>query len=84
MAGLLDWDWIEDRLRVVDELAHCQDPRETVGAVADQYRIDKWKGQPYRPVVLIEKDALAGVIESTCHTLDVTYLAFAATRRCQR
>jgi hypothetical protein len=63
------------RLRIVDELPHWQDPQEIVGAVAQQYRIDKWEGQPYRPVVLIEKDALAGVIEPTCRTLDVAYLA---------
>lgn len=75
MAGLLDWDWIEDRMRTVAELAHWQDPREIVGAVARQYRVDKWSNQPYRPVVLIEKDALAGVIEPTCEALDVAYLA---------
>jgi hypothetical protein len=75
MAGLLDWDWIEDRLRVVADLAHWLDPQEIVGAVATQYRIDKWQGQSYRPIVLIEKDALAGVIEPTCRSLDVAYLA---------
>lgn len=75
MAGLLDWNYIEDRMRIVSELAHWEDPQEIIGAVAQQYRIDKWENQLYRPVVLIEKDALAGVIEPTCRTLDVAYLA---------
>lgn len=75
MAGLLDWDWIEDRMRVVAELAHWKDPHEILGAVANQFRIDKWDAQAYRPVVLIEKDALAGVIEPICQALDVPYLA---------
>jgi hypothetical protein len=75
LAGLIDWDWIEDRLRVVSELAHWDDPSDIMKAVANQYRIEKWANQTYRPIVMIEKDALAGVIEPTCRTMDVPYLA---------
>jgi hypothetical protein len=62
LAGLIDWDAIEDRTRNLARLAHWNDPGEIIESAASQYRVDKWRGQPYRVEVWIEKEALAGVI----------------------
>src|SRR5688572_17725535 len=42
LAGLLDWDYIVDRTRNLQSLAHWENPAEIVSAVAQQYREDKW------------------------------------------
>jgi hypothetical protein len=34
-----------------------------------------WEGQPFRPEVWIEKDALIGVIAGVCNELDVAYFS---------
>lgn len=71
LAGLIDWEYIVDRTRNVRSLSHWKQPSDILDAVAEQYLIDKWKEQPYRPEVWIEKDALAGVFERVCNELDV-------------
>lgn len=75
MAGLLDWRWLEDRGRNVEELTHWSSPRAILRAVGDQYREEKWNRQPKRPIVLIEKDALSGVFGPVCDRLDVPLFA---------
>jgi hypothetical protein len=75
LAGLIDWDAIEDRTRNLARLAHWNDPGEIIESAASQYRVDKWRGQPYRVEVWIEKEALAGVIGKICNRLDVAYFA---------
>lgn len=75
LAGLIDWNAIEDRTRFVRKNSHWESPEQIVAACASQYRIDRWANQTYRPEVLIEKDALVGVIEGVCTELDVPYLS---------
>jgi hypothetical protein len=75
MAGLIDWNHLEDRGRSVTELAHWSSPSEIMGIVGRQYRVDKWRNQPYRPFVLIEKDALSGVFQPICNQLDIPFFA---------
>jgi hypothetical protein len=75
LAGLVDWNALEDRTRNVRSVSHWTSPDSIVSAVADQYRIDKWEGQEVRPEVWIEKDALVGVIEGVCEELDVAYFS---------
>ena len=75
LAGLVDWDALEDRTRNVRSVSHWESPDSIVSAVADQYRIDKWADQDMRPEVWIEKDALVGVIEGVCTELDVAYFS---------
>ena len=50
-------------------------PADLVGVCADQFRIDRWKEQPIRPEVWIEKDALVGVIERPCEDNGVAYFS---------
>lgn len=75
MAGKLDWRWLEDRGRTVEELSHWTSPESILLAVGSQYRIEKWDRQPNRPIVLIEKDALSGVFGPVCGRLDVPLFA---------
>jgi hypothetical protein len=75
LAGEIDWDAIVDRTRNLVRNSHWTGPAEIVRSCADQYQIDKWEGQKYRPEVWIEKDALVGVIERVCNRNDVPYFS---------
>lgn len=75
LGGLVDWDAIEDRTRNLESVSHWTSPASIIEAVARQYRIDKWKGQPRRIEVWVEKDALLGVLEKACTALDVAWFS---------
>ncbi len=75
MAGLISWEAIEDRTRNLRRLSHWEDPKEIMKSAIDDFRIDKWADQAYRPEVWIEKEALAGVISNICDRYDVPYFA---------
>lgn len=75
LAGLIDWDSIEDRTRNLEKNSSWTGPQDIIESVAASYHIDLWKGQDYRPEVWIEKEALMGVIEPICQALDVPYFA---------
>lgn len=75
LAGLIDWSAIEDRTRNLESLPHWDGPGEIVRACSKQFRYDKWQDQPYRIEVWVEKEALAGVFERVCRSLDIPYLA---------
>lgn len=75
LLGLIDWYAIVDRTRGLKSVAHWTDPAEIVDVVANQFRVDKWSTQQYRPEVWIEKDAVAGVVEGVCAELDVPYFS---------
>ena len=75
LAGLIDWNAIVDRTRNLRELSHWSEPGSIIRACAEQFRLDHWAGQEYRPEVWIEKDALVGVIESVCERNDVPFFS---------
>ena len=75
LAGLIDWESIEDRTRAVVSPSHWDNPTDIVAACAQSFRRDKWIGQAYRPEVWIEKEALAGVVEGVCRELDIPFLS---------
>ena len=75
LAGHIDWDAIEDRTRGKKSNTHWKDPGHIINACRWSFQLDRWEGQPYRPEVWIEKEALSGVISSICDELDVTYFA---------
>jgi hypothetical protein len=75
LAGVLDWDAIEDRTRNLSSLGHWESPSDIIGAAAQSYRVDKWEGQEYRPELWVEKEALAGIVERTAERNDVGYLS---------
>jgi hypothetical protein len=75
LAGLLDWDVIEDRGRRPVVRPRWGNGRQFLESVLPQYHSDLWQGQPERVFVVVEKDALAGVLEQTCHNYDIPLLA---------
>lgn len=74
LAGLIDWDYLVDRTRGMEQNSHWDSPEEIIEAVSKQYMIDKWEGQEYRPEVWVEKEALAGIVERACRELDIPWL----------
>lgn len=75
LAGLVEWEAIEDRTRNLRDLTHWRDPRAIINAAVRSYRIDKWAGQPYRPEVWVEKDAVLNIVAQVCESLDVPYFS---------
>lgn len=75
LAGLIDWDAIEDRTRNVRSLQMWNDVRDRLDSAVKTYREDPWKNQTWRPEVWIEKDALVGVIDPVCTRFRVPYFA---------
>lgn len=71
LAGMIDWQAIVDRTRELRSLPHWSDPSAIIADDAKVFNIDLWADQKFRPEVWIEKDALAGVFERVCHSLDV-------------
>lgn len=74
-AGLMDWDAIEDRTREFVRLTRWGSPAEILRDDAETYHEDLWIGQPNRVFVIIEKEALTGVLEGVCREYDVPLLA---------
>lgn len=75
LAGLIDWELMEDRTRSLRSPPTWDSPSSLITACADQFRIDKWADQTYRPEVWLEKDALAGVFERVCQQLQVPWFS---------
>jgi hypothetical protein len=71
IAGLIDWDSIEDRTRNLRRLGHWDNVREIMESAAGGYHIDFWKNQPCYVEVWVEKDALIGIVEEAANRLDV-------------
>jgi len=70
-AGLIDWSMIEDRNRETSIPGHWENPGQIVSAAAAQFRINKWDRQPWHIEVMVEKDALSGVLAPVCSRLDI-------------
>lgn len=75
LSGLIDWNMIVDRGRVSVANTHWISPADIVDAAARQYEIDKWEDQPNHIEVMVEKQALEGVLMPVCRELDVTFRA---------
>lgn len=75
LAGMVDWDALEDRTRNMQHPNAWASPESIMDAVARQYQERVWEDQPRYVVVLEEKDALLGVIEPVCRELRVPYMS---------
>lgn len=75
LAGLIDWEAIEDRTRNLRKRSQWKNPEGVIDAAASSYGIDLWEGQDARVEVWIEKDALVGVIERVCTKWDVPFFS---------
>lgn len=75
MAGLIDWEAIEDRTRNVQRVSTWKDPESIIDACAASFRVNRWADQPAHVEVWIEKEALVGVIEPVCTEFYVPFFA---------
>lgn len=75
IAGLMDWDAIEDRTREFVRTQRWEDGAQILAAASKSFHMDMWKTQDTRAFVIIEKEALVGILEATCRSLDVPILA---------
>lgn len=75
LAGVIDWDAIEDRTRSVRCNSHWDSIREILEDAADSYQIDKRKTQPIYLECWIEKDAAVGIVEKVTNEFDVPCLS---------
>lgn len=74
LAGVIQWDGIEDRHRSIERRQHWESGKDFMNAAARSYHKDLWIGQDYRPFLFVEKDALSGVFSSVCYQYDVPLL----------
>lgn len=81
LAGLVDWDMIEDRTRNINPTPMWGDPGD-VDSPADfildwgrHFKNNPWVNQPIYVECWIEKDALIGVIEGPCSKWRVPYFS---------
>lgn len=75
LAGLIDWSYLVDRTRQLRGVSHWGTPSDIMNSCAQSFRQDKWRTQPTRVEIWIEKDALVGVLERVCTALDVDYFS---------
>jgi hypothetical protein len=75
LAGLVDWGMIEDRGRDAVIPTAWESPAQIVRAAAQQFRVDRWQGQPCHVEVMVEKDALSGILEPVCREMHVRFTA---------
>lgn len=75
LAGLIDWDIIVDRGRETVTPTTWKDPAEIVKKAADSFAVDKWKDQTNHVEVMVEKQALEGVLIPVCRRLGIRFTA---------
>lgn len=73
LAGLIDWEAIEDRTRNLKKLPHWSSPASIIESATDQYQKDVWEDQDYYVEVWVEKEALANIVGRISDELDVPY-----------
>lgn len=62
MGGLLDWDIILDRTRMLRGFPTYTDPQQFLKQRATGYHLDRWETQKTRVEVWVEKDALIDIV----------------------
>ncbi len=75
LAGMIDWDAIEDRNRDIELRQRWESGAAIAEAAVNSFHMDMWVNQPQRVFVIVEKAALAGVLGGVCRQYDVPLLA---------
>jgi len=75
MAGWIDWEAIEDRTRNLVKWQTDDSPQAAIARLRRHFTLEKWERQPAYVEVWVEKEALAGVFERICNTLEVPFFA---------
>jgi hypothetical protein len=71
LAGLIDWDAIEDRTRYIRKNSHWDTPKDIIATAAVGYYRDHWVDMDAYVEVWVEKDALIGIVQKACSKWDV-------------
>lgn len=66
LAGLIDWNAIEDRTRNLHRITTWDTPEDIIDACSQQFRLNPWDGQSHYVEVWVEKEALSSVFQRTC------------------
>ncbi|HEV8596794.1 MAG TPA: hypothetical protein VGR23_03655 [Candidatus Dormibacteraeota bacterium] len=74
LAGQMDWDAIEDRVRQPRRPPEFENLGELVDAALSSYRLPRWATQDVYAELWVEKDALAGVLGPLAHDHHVTLM----------
>ncbi len=77
MAGLIDWDRIEDRGRVVampGVLGDFNTPDQAVRLLSEIYRVKRWQDQPVYAELWAEKQALGGMLQPIADKVHVPFM----------
>jgi len=74
MAGLVDWDAIEDRGRQPSIPTEFVDLADLVESAIRWYRLPRWEGQDHYIELWVEKDALSGVLAPLASEYHVTLM----------
>ena len=75
LAGLMDWDSIEDRTRQLKGFGNDGSPEDAISYAARSYVENLWRDQKKRVEIWVEKDALAGVIERAASRYRVPFFS---------
>jgi len=62
LAGLVDWSMIVDRSRSQIIQPYWRNPKDILDDVVSWFQINPWENQPVHMEVMIEKDALSGIL----------------------
>lgn len=73
MAGLIDWDMITDRGRTTFVPQQWNSMHEAIEATASYYKLNKWQRQKVYIEVMVEKQALEGVLKPVCAKYGVNF-----------
>jgi hypothetical protein len=74
LAGLIDWEAIEDRVRVPRKSSEWESVQDLVASALYSYRLPRWDGQDNYVELWVEKDALAGVLSPLAGEFHVTLM----------
>lgn len=74
MAGIVDWDAIEDRLRTPTRPYAVDDIADALDDTFNQYRLQRQKGQDVLVEVWVEKDAISNVLKRVTEKYGVSIL----------
>jgi len=73
-GGLLDWNALEDRVRVPQKPSEFNDLDDLMEVALGSYRLPRLKGQKLYTELWVEKDALAGVLAPIASAYHITLM----------
>lgn len=74
LAGMVDWEAMEDRLRTPNMITEWRSPAHIMDAVIRGYTLPRWQRQPRYVELWCEKDALAGVLQPITEQYHITLM----------